>query len=307
MNFNDIFEELNLSIDQRVINHRNNFYKIITNRYYNLLPTLIQYSVGNSNTLKIDIDYYTLEVLLRFYGNAVIGLDKFNVLRLLGTNLNNTNGENVLFKRSSKNLKIQYLYNVLPQQSYKEVNAIDNYKTGNCVVIYNNLYNGYSDKALIEYYCQELTEINLSRFSLILQAKLNTFIKGEIGDETINQIITKIYNGSPFLKLGKSFDVEEDIIHFDNNSSELLLSLKNEYNNKLSEFNNLLGINSSFKEKESGISNIELNGNVNFINANANIYILSRNEALKQLYKRFGVEIVASYRDKGVMENEDNN
>lgn len=301
-----IQQELNLSIEQRVINHRNNFYKIITNRYYNLLPTLINYSVGNENTLKIDIDYYTLEVLLRFYGNAVIGLDKFNVLRLLGTNVNNTNGEDVLFKRNSKNLKIQYLYNVLPQQSYKEVNALDNYKTGNCVVIYNNLYNGYSDKALIDYYCQELTEINLSRFSLILQAKLNTFIKGEIGDETINQIITKIYNGSPFLKLGKSFDVEEDIIHFENKSSELLLSLKNEYNNKLSEFNNLLGINTIFKEKESGISNIELNGNVNFINANANIYILSRNEALKQLYKRFGVEIVASYRDKGVMENEDN-
>lgn len=302
-----IQQELNLSIEQRVINHRNNFYKIITNRYYNLLPTLIEYKVGNGNTLKIDIDYYTLETLLRFYGNAVIGLDKFNVLRLLGTNVNNTNGEDVLFKKNRKNLKIQYLYNVLPQQSYKEVNALDNYKTGNCVVIYNNLYNGHSDKPLIDYYCQELTEINLSRFSIILQAKLNTFIKGEVGDETINQIITKIYNGSPFLKLGKSFDVEDDIIHFENKSSELLLSLKNEYNNKLSEFNNLLGINTSFKEKESGISNIELNGNVNFINANANIYILSRNEALKQLYKRFGVEIVASYRDKGVMENEDNN
>ena len=307
MSFNGISEELNLSIEQRVINHRNNFYKIITNRYYNILPTLIEYSVGNANTLKIDIDYYTLEVLLRFYGNAVIGLDKFNVLRLLGTNVNNTNGEDVLFKKNRKNLKIQYLYNVLPQQSYKEVKALDNYKTGNCVVIYNNLYNSYSDKALIDYYCQELTEINLSRFSLILQAKLNTFIKGEVGDETINQIITKIYNGSPFLKLGKSFDVEEDIIHFENKTSELLLSLKNEYNNKLGEFNNLLGINTSFKEKESGISNIELNGNVNFINANANIYILSRNEALKQLYKRFSVEIVASYRDKGVMENEDDN
>jgi len=136
---------------------------------------------------------------------------------------------------------------------------------------------------------------------------MQTIFRGDIGDETINQLVTDLYNGAPFIKTSKNFDIDEQIIKLDNSSTELLTSLKNEYNNVLSEFNNLLGINTSYKEKESGISNVELNGNINFINSNANMYILARNSAFKKLYKRFGIKIIAKFREKEVKKNENNN
>lgn len=300
---NDILQELSQAIEDRVVNHRNKFFNILTNRYYNLLPTLIKYSAGNDYN-NVSIDFFTMEYLLRYYGNAVIGLDNDNVLSLLGYC---TYYVNDIFKQDTS-LNIKFLDNVNPQKKYKQISKKDNYKSGNCVVIFNNMYNYQNDKVIIDYYCQELAEIKASRFSLILQAKINTFFRGEIGDETINQIVTDIYNGKPFIKTSNRFDPEDQILHVENNCSELLQSLKNEYNNILSEFNNMLGINTSYKEKESGLSNLELNGNINFINSNANIYILSRNSALKKLYKRFNVKIVASFREKSVGgENDKNN
>ena len=292
-----ILEELSEAIESRVVNHRNSFFKILTNRYYNLLPTLIKYKVGD-NYKNVCIDFYTMEYLLRYYGNVVIGLDKNNTITVLGYSTNTNN--DILFKNEVVNINIKFLNNVIPTKNYKLISNLDNYKSGNCIIIYNNLYHFNTDKEIIDYYCQELSEIKASRFSLILQAKLNTFFRGDVGDTTINEIVTDIYNGKPFIKTGRGFDPEEQIIHVENNCSELLQSLKNEYNNILSEFNNILGINTSYKEKESGLSNLELNGNINFINSNANIYILSRNRELKKLYKRFGVKIVASFREKSL-------
>lgn len=298
-----LLEELSRSIDSRVINHRNNFYKLIYNRYLSLLPTLVKYNVGNTYTYNVNIDFYKMERVLRYYGNAVIGVDKQGTLVLLGYKKDcNTD---LLFE-DMENISIKFLNDVIPQDSYRVISNIDNYKTGNCIVIYNKLYNNDSDIHILDYYCQELAELNMSRFSLILQSKINTIFSGDVGDETINELVTKIYNGSPFIKVGKNFDVEEQIIKIDNKSAELLEALKTEYNNKLSEFNNILGINTTYKDKTSGVSESELNGNEDFIYNNAEIYILSRNSALLKLYKRWGIKIIASYREKEVKEDEEN-
>lgn len=301
----NIYEELNQAITSRVIQHRNSFFQILQQRYYNILPTLITYKVGKGKTLNVNIDFFKLEYVLRYYGNAVVGLDKYNDIVLLGYTTNVRN--DILFNNYGE-ISIKFINDVIPVEKYTLISKINNYTKGNCIIINNNLFtNNLNDYGLIDFYCQELAEIKTSRFSLILQSKMQTIFRGDIGDETINQLVTDLYNGAPFIKTSKNFDIDEQIIKLDNSSTELLTSLKNEYNNVLSEFNNLLGINTSYKEKESGISNVELNGNINFINSNANMYILARNSAFKKLYKRFGIKIIAKFREKEVKKNENNN
>src|SRR5699024_6386751 len=78
--------------------------------------------------------------------------------------------------------------------------------------------------------------------------------------------------------------------------------LKREYQNKISELNNMLGINSLAVEKSSGVSDSEAKSNRAFTTSNANIYLDSRNNGLFKLNKRYDLEIEAMYNDEVISE-----
>src|SRR5699024_1822546 len=159
--------------------------------------------------------------------------------------------------------------------------------------------NYVNDLEIVRHYTDELSEIVLSRFSLAMQAKINTFLIGDIGDETINQIAQDLYNGSPYVKVSTLFDVKDNIYTFNNqNLSTNFVELKREYQNKISELNNMLGINSLAVEKASGVSDTEAKSNRSFTTSNANIYLQSRNEPLEKLNKRFNLNLQAIYNDE---------
>src|SRR5690606_17634866 len=123
------------------------------------------------------------------------------------------------------------------------------------------------------------------------------------GDETLNDLISDIYNGNPYVKATKLFDPQEQIYHMQNVSvAGNFKELKNEYQHKISELNNMLGMNSLAVEKESGVSDEEANSNRAYTTSNANIYLDARNHGLVRLNKRYGLDIHASYNDEVVSE-----
>src|SRR5699024_12739364 len=106
-----------------------------------------------------------------------------------------------------------------------------------------------------------------------MQVKITTLFLGEPNDETLNQIISDVYNGNPYIRGSKLLDPEEQIYHMDSdNIAQNFQELKRQYQNKISELNNILVINSLAVEKSSGVSNTEANSNSAYTTINEKIY-----------------------------------
>ena len=96
----------------------------------------------------------------------------------------------------------------------------------------------------------------------------------------------------------KDKEAEEDIIDLDSDYVVNALSeMKREYQNKISELSNFLGINSLAVDKESGVSDTEANSNRSFTTSNSNIYLRGR-EPLNMLNQRFNLDIQPYYDDE---------
>lgn len=290
-------------IGERVKAHRLIFYQILNTRYRELLPSLILYKTNIKDNY---LNFYKLEYYLRNGSSVVIGKDYYDNLKILGITKNHYDYLNtpILTKKD-----ITFFTDIAPAKHYKQITYYDNCETGNFIVLQNKINNYLSDFNIIDFYCEELSEIALSRYSVIMQSKINTVLRGEVNNETITQIANDMYNGMPYIKTGLAFDPVDQIITIENNSSEILTNLKKEYNNKLSELNNMIGINTTFTDKESGVTNLELSSNQGYTSANSNIYLSSREESFKKLFLRYGIKIVPYFNNSvraELMENREN-
>lgn len=301
MDFNTIEQSFKEKIKQRVVTHRNRFYKLIYNRYAEILPFTISYENIDE---RFKVDLIQLESMLRHNYNVAIGEDVTGDIVILGyVNSNNKNNfdYNYLPKTYTKK-DINFIINeayILP--IYNQLNQFN--KNGNFIVIQNKVYNYINDYEIIEHYAEEIAEISLSRFSLILQAKVMTFFRGDLNGDDLEKVIDDLFNGAPAIKTSVQFDVNENIIRFDNgNITSTLTELKREFQNKLSELNSMLGLSSLGVDKESGVSDEEAQSNASFKKSNENIYLFARNNALKFLNERYEMNIHAEFSENMVKE-----
>lgn len=298
--FSNVEQTLSEKVKMRVVSQRNNFFNFFKNRYIEFLPTVISYE--GLNDKGVLIDPIQLEIWLRQGYGVAIGQTKTGTMLLGTVNQSNTlsnvqtygtrplTGNDVNFFISSK----------IKEKYYKEITFHDGYETGNFVVLWNKPIQLTNDFNIIEMYSERIAEIAMSRFSIYMQAKISTVIRGEANDEDVEQITQDLYNGSPFIKTTKFFDPDESILSI--NEGQAIISalpeLKREYQNNIAELNNILGLSSLAVDKESGVSQSEAMSNKAYQKANANIYIQSRNEKLKHYNDRFNTNIVASFSDE---------
>lgn len=295
--------ELNQDIGRRVMEHRNRFRRLIFNRYVEFLPLLINYT--NKNT--VGINFLQLETGLRQGYQVVIGKARNEEIMILGYIQNhyysssNDYFKNFNFSTEYRLTEKDIIYTIpeyLRPDYALEIQYYDNAKSGDFIVMRNKPVTLGNDYEIIEHYCDELAEVVLSRFSLIMQSKFAKVFKSDINDETVNQFITQLFNGSPFIKTDGYFDAEDDIIDLDSDYVVNALSeMKREYQNKISELSNFLGINSLAVDKESGVSDTEANSNRSFTTSNSNIYLRGR-ESLQMLNQRFDLDIQPYYDDE---------
>lgn len=295
--------ELSQDISLRVIEHRNRFRKLIFNRYLEFLPLLINYT----NKESVAIDFLQLETALRQGYQVVVGKSRNGQIMILGyiqTNHYKNSSDfmtnfNFNFERRLNEKDIYFTIPKYLRPEYAlEIQHYDNCKSGDFIVLRNKPVTLNNDYDIISHYCDELAEIILSRFSLIMQSKFAKIFKSEVNDETVNQFITQLFNGSPFIKVSGLFDAEEDIIDLESDYVVNALSaIKREYQNKISELSNFLGINSLAVDKESGVSDTEANSNRAFTTSNSNIYLRGR-DPLNMLNQRFDLDIQPFYDDE---------
>lgn len=289
-------------IGQKVIEHRNSFHRLLNSRYRELLPMLIVYQ--HPDNPDIHVDWLSVEMALRQNYRVAIGDTTQGTIGVLGVvkDTKHKQGTTPANLFQNKRYTEQNIEFTLPAQyrydKYLELSHQDDFKTGNFVVLENKPFSLVSDFDIVYHYSIELAEITTSRFSLSMQSKIVTFFIDEIGNESVNKLVNQLYNGFPYVKTSKLFDPEEQIVQMNNDGlANNFVELKREYQNKLSELNNMLGVNSLAVEKASGVSDVEAKGNQSFTGANANIYLESRNHALKGLNKKYGLNIKAVYND----------
>lgn len=284
--------ELSEDISRRVIEHRNRFRRLIFNRFVEFLPLLINYTDRD----KTAIDFIQLETALRSGYQVVVGKARNDQIMILGyiqgqyykSSNDYFKNFNFNFERRLNEKDITYVIPeyLRPTQAL-EIQHYDNCTSGDFIVLRNKPVTLNNDYLIIEHYCDELAEIILSRFSLIMQSKFSKIFISDINDETVNQFITKLFNGSPYIKIDGYLDPEEDIIDLGSTHiTTALTEMKREYQNKISELCNFLGINSLAVDKESGVSDTEANSNRSFTTANSSIYLRGR-EPFDMLNKRF--------------------
>lgn len=295
--------ELSQDISLRVIEHRNRFRRLIFNRYLEFLPLLINYT----NKESVAIDFLQLETALRQGYQVVVGKSRNGQIMILGYIKNNHYKNSSDFMTNfnfdfERRLNEKDIYFTIPKylrpEYALEIQHYDNCKSGDFIVMRNKPVTLNNDYEIISHYCDELAEIILSRFSLIMQSKFAKIFKSEVNDETVNQFITQLFNGSPFIKVSGLFDAEEDIIDLASDYvNNALVEMKREYQNKISELSNFLGVNSLAVDKESGVSDTEAKSNRAFTTSNSNIYLRGR-DPLNMLNQRFDLDIQPFYDDE---------
>lgn len=295
-------EDLTNKIYERIKQHRNNFHTIMYNRYLEFLPLTISYEHTDEHL----INKVRLENILRSGYGAVIGeltTGKIGLIGYIITEKKNPLATFVNLEKYNQNDITFILSPALLLPKYEEISDIDNYEKGNFIVIWNKPLNYNNDYKIVKHYVDELTEIIVSRFSIIMQAKINTFLRDEFGSEDMSEIASSLYNGKPWIKTSSKFDPEEHIISISNTAFvSALTELKRTYQNIISELNSMLGLNSLGVDKESGVSQTEANSNRSFKKANENIYLRSRNEQLEKLNAKYGTHFHAEYVDSMVKE-----
>lgn len=298
-----IDKELSKSLKDKVVQHRASFVRIFKARYLELLPSLIKYQ----NAEQTSIDFMKVEVALRAGYDVVIGETKNNNIQVIGfakSDQTSSNPKDLFSRKSLKGNSIDFLIDEeFRMPSYSEISYLDSCQSGNFVILRNKALNYSNDYAILDHYIAELAEIVMSRYSISMQVKITTLFLGNVGDETLSEIISDIYNGNPYIKASKLFDPKDQIFTVNNeNVAQNFQELKREYQNKISELNNMLGMNSLAVEKSSGVSDEEAKSNRAFTTSNSNIYLDGRNPALDKLNRRYGSKIVAMYNDEVVSE-----
>lgn len=287
-----IKKDLQRELSRKVVEHRDRFYNFFVSRYIEMLANLYQYNIKPFNKGQVEL------VLRQGYG-VVFGKNILKQDTVIGytQTQDQLNMPDILYRPrlTGRNITWTLPKALRPEgwntSDYVEIWEKDNGLTGDFVVIQNKTLNLTSDYSIIQYYAEQLAEIVASRFSLVIQSKIMTAILGEPGDTTVDDMISALYNGNPFIRIGRDFDIEDNVLHIDNSSlASNLAQLKTEYQNELAELNASFGINILSVDKSSGVTTSEANGNLSYVTGNANIWLESRQKALDLYNARFGTD-----------------
>lgn len=286
--------EFTEDIESRVVKHKKSFYTYFQARYLEMLPLIFKYE-GIKN-----FDAFSFEMGLRgMYSNnlsVAFGKNKLDKDVILGTVKGYRFNNQALYYQAPLTEKdISFtLPKALRLDKYQEITEADGCATGNFIIVQNKKLNLLNDMSVIQYYLDELCEIEASRYSLLIQAKISTFLIGDVNDETINQIANSLFNGAGYIKTTALFDPKENIYQSTIANLEILTTLKEQRATGFNNLNNYLGLNSVGIEKESGVSDNETDSNNDSIQMNRNVYLSARKQAFDKYNVRFGTKIEVS-------------
>lgn len=303
-------EPIQQLMSQKVIFQKNIAFKMFVAKYMELLPSIRKYSTEKIKS----IDFSSLEISLKNGKSPVIARSSIGKYVFCGFTSKKSNLENDFYRRNQNDIQFFIDKKLFPHEM-KEIVFYDDCQSGDFIVLKDKKTEYMSDYEIIVYHANLISEIELTRLSLFMQAKISTFFTKESEDDVdIDTMIAALYYGAPAISLTNAVDIEDIIHQYDNgNTSELLDNMKRQYQNVYSECNTMLSIPNVAVEKESGVSNVEATGNEPFTNIISDSYISIVQECFDKLNNRFGdCDVLVSYNTDTLkkiksLENGDNN
>lgn len=295
--------ELNETLGTKVTEHRNRFVRLFYARYLELLPTTITYYNYNHDE-RVKVDWLKTEFMLRNGYNPVLAITKAGYLRLVGYVTSNLTSINPMDLFTITPLTKKDITFIVDERLLPDTMIELTYVTqtlGNFIVLRNKTFDFTNDMEIVWHYTQELAENVSTRYSLKIQTKATTVFRGVADNQTMNEMITRIYNGDPAVKGSKAFDPKNDIFNMDfTDYAGKTPELKRDYQNSLNELNAMLGFSTLGVDKEAGVNETESNSGKAFSTANGNVYIKSRQNSLDLLNKAHGFQIYAMFDDSAI-------
>lgn len=276
----------------KVMDHRDSYHSWITRRYREILVNIRDYV-----NLPKSVNKYKLEYWLRSGYDVILGKNAMNITCILGvvrSSVTSTDPQNpnVVYKLNKKNIQWLIKDSLIPQdENFTEITFDDDALTGSFVVLRNKPVTYVNDFEIVDFYANRLSEIMASRYSLIIRSKVSKVIEGVTDDETLNQLVSMNYNGQSFIRANTGLVEEINMWDMgDPNTAELLKTLKQVYNDEMNELNNQLGINTTGINKQSGVSDAEVNSNNDVVSSVSNMYINGVQMGLDLYNKRFDTD-----------------
>src|SRR5699024_2041456 len=106
-----IEKELNKSLKERIVQHKERFIRIFKARYLEVLPSLIKYN----NADPISVDFMKVEVALRNGYDVVIGETANRTIQVIGYATSNQSMNNLCYLFSRVFLRHVYINIVMPE------------------------------------------------------------------------------------------------------------------------------------------------------------------------------------------------
>lgn len=275
---------------------QNEYYRIYLDYLNNLLLNLISYE-----NAPLTFDSRFAEYCLRMWGYCRIGgTDKDNIFVFDGKNgqLPNTGKFGGLIDDTSL-----LLPGSIDDKRVKQINR-SNFKQIGVpgYVTLSNKYSwyvggfalGFNDFDLIDRVAKTLALIKATQVFNLNQLKTPYVGYTTNKNLTAKNIWNNINAGIPFIELDESVGDISRVFGIANlNVQDHLQSLKDQFNNELSEFLTIVGINTIGIDKKERLVQNEANANAQLTEASANIYLEARNNQLELLNYRLGSNIKA--------------
>src|SRR5215469_4861334 len=287
-----ISPELSEKINVMMTEYKKKIYHATLARMNEWISVLIKHENLPEDFQQNKVEYGLFNDMNLAFGKNKDGDDE--LLGLITNNLTETNPLTLFQTRRLQKGDIQFFIPKERQLPY--YNEIVNTKNGgNFVVLRNKPISYMSDRNLFQAYSTKLAELSTTRFSLVVQAKVLTLFFSEVGDETINQAITALYNNHTSFKVGQFFD-KDSIVQLNNAGiASLFPALYQEYKQTYAEFLEYLGVSAIGITKEAGVSIAEIQSSDGLVSINAELHLQGRNQAYKLYNSVYGTDYKAVY------------
>lgn len=162
------------------------------------------------------------------------------------------------------------------------------------VVFRNKPASFVSDFDKLDVMVSDLTEALLSRYMLIQTSKVMVMLKDVKDGNTMEQVLTDLVAGTWVIKVDNEFDFNDSLMTFDMKVEDRIKELTNVINDLRQEINVFFGLSTKATNKESGVSEEEIEKNDDLSQDRENVYTAGINRELLLYNLHYNTEMRVS-------------
>lgn len=186
---------------------------------------------------------------------------------------------------------------------YEDLEIIDQDTQG---VLIENELGSKSLQPIISFYAQRMAVLWTSMDINILWQNLPPIYQATDNDVklSLEKLVSDIWSGKPFIVLDRALSVSDDSVRVGLAGVPFIFhELHKAQQQVLSDFREYIGINTVGTVKESGVKSEEITANSQAISVSLDSMLSSREKAVREINKLFGLNISVEIVGKGVQED----